>query len=178
MNKTNSIDKTRQWLENMVIGLHLCPFAKKPYQTDKIRYIVLESNDLEQLTLLLINELQFLQKTPANEVETTLLILENVLADFQEFWDYTGLMENMLADLKYEGIFQLASFHPQYQFAGTAADAAENYTNRSPYPIIHILREASITKALENYPNPETIPVRNIALLEGMNPADLASKIK
>ena len=157
----------------MVIGLNLCPFAKKPFQLDLIKYRLIDSDDLQIITQQVIDELRFLERTPIEQVETTLIILPNTLESFESYWDYIGLVENLVADMDLEGILQIASFHPCYQFAGSDADDPANYSNRSPYPTIHLLREASLTKALENYPNPEQIPEKNIATLREMGVAFL-----
>lgn len=161
-----AIELTKRWLEKMVIGQNLCPFAKKPYQKKSIRFRVYYKNQLNDLTPFIIDEFQLLQETSISEIETTLIILPNVLADFYQFWDYIGLTEKLIHDLDLNEIFQVASFHPNYQFGGTSPDDIENYTNRSPFPTIHILREESLTKAVDNYPDTEQIPYDNIAKLQ------------
>jgi uncharacterized protein len=159
------IQTTKNWLEKVVIGLNLCPFAKHPFKSDVIRYAVYDGDDLRKLTEMVANELLFLAENPATEVETTLCIVPNMLQDFEEYLDFLDFTHIMLDELKLEGVIQVASFHPNYQFDGTAKDAPENYTNRSPYPIFHLLREASVTRASDTYPHVEDIPKRNIELM-------------
>lgn len=163
---SKAIEQSKIWLQNMVIGLNLCPFAKKPFVADTIRYVVFKENDLDKLGQLLAAEFMYLDKVAADEAATTLIIIENTLEHFYDYLDFLEVANSILVALDFEGVFQIASFHPKYQFAGTAIDAPENYTNRSPYPILHILREESLSDALENYPNPEAIPEKNIATLQ------------
>lgn len=162
---------TKNWIEQLVIGHQLCPFAKKPFIQQQIRYVVFEAAKLNALDELLTEELRFLEATAATEVETTIIILTDTLKDFYSYWNYMEFAAEKLERLHVEGVLQLASFHPQYQFADTAADDLSNYTNRSPYPLIHILREASLEAVLEHYPNPELIPERNIEKMQqlGLN---------
>lgn len=155
---------TKDWIEKMVIGLNLCPFAKQPFRTHKIRYVVVEGT-LEDLVKVLVNELKMLVVTEANKIETTLIIHPYLLTNFYDYNDFLGVADTLLQKEHLEGIIQIASFHPQYQFAGTDQDAAENYTNRSPYPMLHLLREASLEHILAHYPQPELIPERNIETL-------------
>lgn len=156
------IRKTRTWIEHFVIRLNLCPFAKKVFDGEKIRYVVLTSDKIKDLTKKLLDELYFLSKTNADRVETTLLILPNLLNEFEKFNDYLAITDEILIEMNLTGDIQIASFHPHYQFAGTQPDDAENYTNRSPYPMLHLLREESIEKGLKNMEHPEDIPKQNI----------------
>ena len=165
MSKEIYILKTRRWLVNFVIGYNLCPFAKLPFQADKIRYRVYEGNDLEQLVLDLTDEILLLKGTPASEIETTLFIHPHVLNDFYDYNDFLEIADNILLQTGMTGEIQIASFHPDYQFAGTGHEDAENFTNRSPFPILHLLREASVEKATTFYPDVEGIPDRNIEKL-------------
>lgn len=126
-----------------------------------IRYVVLPEATLENTLALVLEELQYLDRM--EDIETTLLILPNRFADFEDYLDLVGLAEDLSIDQEYEGIYQIASFHPDYCFAGSDNNDPANYTNRSPYPMLHLLREDSITKAIEHYPDPEGIPARNIA---------------
>ena len=160
------ISQTRQWLENIVIGLNQCPFAKKELVKDRIRFIVCEAEDEEQLLLNLNQELEFIFAN--DNVETSLLILPNVLQDFNDYNQFLDIADALIEKMDFEGEFQIASFHPDYQFADTEFADVENYTNRSPYPILHILREASLEKAIETYPDVDDIPEKNIALLKEM----------
>ena len=156
------IRKTREWVNGFVIRLNLCPFAKKVFDEERIRYVVLESSEIKDLTKKLLDELYFLSKTEAEKIETTLIIFPNLLTDFESFNEYLAVADEILLEMSLIGDIQIASFHPQYQFAGTTKDAAENYTNRSPYPMLHLLREVSIENALKKVPKPENIPMENI----------------
>lgn len=156
------IEQTKKWLENVVIGLNLCPFAKHPFRSDKIRFVTYEGNAPDKLTEMLANELLYLNEVTTDEVETTLCIVPNMFTDFEDYLDFLDFTEEILTTLQLEGVIQVASFHPHYQFDGTAIDDVENYTNRSPYPIFHLLREKSIAHATETYPEVGAIPERNI----------------
>ena len=155
------ITQTRQWLEKIVIGCNFCPFAAKPFFQDKIRYRVVPSAQKKDILEALVRECSWLEENA--ETETSLLILPESYEKFNAYLDLLDLAEQLLEKEGYEGIFQLASFHPDYRFAGTKADDAANYTNRSPYPILHLLKEESIEKALEKFPDPDKIPDKNIA---------------
>lgn len=155
------ITQTRQWLEKIVIGCNFCPFAAKPFFQDKIRYRVVQSAQKKDILEALVRECSWLEENA--ETETSLLILPESYEKFNAYLDLLDLAEQLLEKEGYEGIFQLASFHPDYRFAGTKADDAANYTNRSPYPILHLLKEESIEKALEKFPDPDKIPDKNIA---------------
>jgi hypothetical protein len=156
---------TRRWLEKAVIGLNLCPFAKPVYARDQIRYVVSEAETPEALLSDLIDELQALAAAEPEEIETTLLIHPRVLNDFLDYNDFLGVAEAAVADLGLEGVLQIASFHPEYQFAGTEADDITNYTNRSPYPTLHLLREASVERAVAAVPDASEIYERNMETL-------------
>ncbi|GJM34621.1 MAG: hypothetical protein DHS20C18_36220 [Saprospiraceae bacterium] len=160
------IEKTKKWIEQFVIGLNLCPFASVPFQQDKIRYVVNLSKNPDDLIRCFLEEMQFLDDKPSKEVETTLIIFPNQLNDFLAYLDFLTEAEEILEEVGLEGILQIASFHPEYQFANTAKEDAENYTNRSPYPMLHLLREASVEQALRHYPEPENIPIENILRLK------------
>jgi hypothetical protein len=156
---------TRRWIESMVIGLNLCPFAQRVYRGDLIRYVVSEACD--EMTLLeeLQQELHTLQSTSMNSIETTLLIHPQVLRDFLDFNDFLHEADALLKRLDLEGVVQIASFHPEYQFAGTQPHDVENYTNRAPFPILHLLREESITQVARDSEELLAIPRRNVATL-------------
>lgn len=156
---------TQAWLEKAVIGLNLCPFAKAVYVKQQIRYVVSQATDTDALLTELKTELQFLQDSDPAEVDTTLLILPDVLSDFLDYNDFLDTADEAIEDLELDGEIQIASFHPDYQFAGTNADDIENYTNRSPYPILHLLREASIERAVEAFPEAEEIYEKNMETL-------------
>jgi hypothetical protein len=161
-----ALAETRAWVERAVIGLRLCPFARAPQLKGQVRYVVSEASDTAALLAGLIDELQLLAGEPAERVETTLLIHPHVLTDFADYNEFLSVAEAALVELALEGVLQIASFHPRYQFAGTAPGDVGNATNRSPYPTLHLLREASIERALDAVPHPETIFEANIATLE------------
>jgi hypothetical protein len=159
------IDDTRLWVEKAVIGLNLCPFAKPVYAKSLIRYAVSEARTPEALFADLQRELRLLADTPAAEVETTLLVHPYVLAAFLDFNDFLGIAEDAVGMMDLEGVLQVASFHPAYQFEGTRKDDITNFSNRSPYPTLHLLREASIEAALATHPDPDAIYRANIETL-------------
>ena len=160
------IAATEVWLEKAVIGLTLCPFAKAVQVKKQIRYVVSAAATPEELLEDLLVELRLLQDTDAERIETTLLIHPYVLGDFLDFNDFLDTVDIAAAEPEFNDEFQVASFHPQYQFAGTQPDDIENYTNRAPYPTLHLLREASLDKAVEAFPDADLIPERNIATME------------
>ncbi|WP_242101695.1 DUF1415 domain-containing protein [Lysobacter sp. M2-1] len=155
------IADTRRWLERAVIGLNLCPFAKAVHARDQIRYVLSDADDPRDLLEQLGEELLLLCDTPADVVDTTLLIHPQVLQDFLDYNDFLDDADALLAQLGLEGVIQIASFHPHYQFAGTEPDDIGNYTNRSPYPTLHLLREDSVARAVEAFPDPDAIVERN-----------------
>ena len=165
------IDATRRWLERAVIGLNLCPFAKAVHHRRQIRYVVSSAIDREALAAELAVELLHLQATPADSVETTLLIHPLVLTDFFDYSAFLTSADRIVEKLGMEGTVQVASFHPQYEFADYPADAVDNNTNRSPYPMLHLLREASITKAVAAFPDAEDIYLRNIETMRSLGTA-------
>ncbi len=169
----DEISITREWVEQFVIGLNLCPFAKKPALEGRIRYVLFEGKDPKELGELLAKELLFLQATDPAVVETTLLIHPCTLRDFADYNDYLEVWDELLVGLDLEGDIQVASFHPDYQFEGTHPDDPENYTNRSPFPMLHLIREASVERAVDLYPNIDSIPERNIARLNELGIAGI-----
>ncbi len=160
------INATRQWLEKAVIGLNLCPFAKAVYVKNQIRFVVSHAPHLDGFLEDLDRELDFLAAADPEEVDTTLLISPDLLADFHEFNDFMQLAEAAVDEHGLEGVLQIASFHPAFQFEGTEPDDIGNYTNRAPFPTLHLLREASIARAVAVFPEAETIYLRNIDTLE------------
>ncbi|MCF6253254.1 MAG: DUF1415 domain-containing protein [Thiomicrorhabdus sp.] len=164
--------QVRQWLEQVVIGLNLCPFAAKPYQAQQIRFIVSPSQTTECLLIDLATELTLLAQKEPTEIETTLLIIPNMLSHFDDYNQFLNHVDALIEQLDYQGIFQVASFHPNYQFAGTQPDDAENLTNRAPFPILHLIREASLERVLKHYPNPETIPDNNIKCVSNLTESE------
>jgi len=159
------LEQTRRWLEKVVVGLNLCPFAKTPWREERIRFQVSQATDPQQLAEDLIEELLTLQTSAPTERETTLLIHPDVLTDFLDYNDFLDLADQALEALGLDGTIQIASFHPDYQFADSDPDDPANCTNRSPYPMLHLLREASIAAATENLSDPDQIFERNIQTL-------------
>lgn len=165
---------TALWLEKAVIGLNLCPFAKAPYVKGRVRIAVCRAKHLDGFLEALDAELQTLLAAPAAELETTLLVCPTLFDDFLLFNDMLDVAESALADNNAEGVIQIAPFHPDFYFEGTEADDIGNYTNRSPYPTLHLIREDSIAKAAETFADPSEVFERNIALLEKMGHAGWA----
>lgn len=159
------IDATRRWVERAVVGLNLCPFARAPFIQGRIRYAVSHARDTDTLLDDLCGELQSLAAADAADCETTLLIHPHVLGDFLEYNDFLDVADAAVETLKLDGVLQVASFHPHYQFADTAPEDVENATNRSPYPTLHLLREASVERATEAMTDPDEIYRRNIETL-------------
>ncbi|MBY4895695.1 DUF1415 domain-containing protein [Cupriavidus sp. AU9028] len=152
---------TRHWLARAVIGLNLCPFAKAVHVKEQVRYAVSDAHDVEALLRDVEDELTALAAADPAAIDTTLLIVPRMLGDFDEYNDFLYLAEQVLRGLRLEGVLQIASFHPHYRFEGSGADDIENYSNRSPYPILHLLREDSIARAVEAFPDAEDIYGRN-----------------
>lgn len=161
-------DHTRQWLEKAVIGLNLCPFAKAPHVKNLVRISVSQARHLDGFLEDLDRELQLLGNTPADELETTVLVHPTLFPDFDTFNQMLDIADAAVVDNGLEGIVQIAPFHPDFQFEGTDSDDISNYTNRSPYPTLHLIREDSIAKAAQAFPDASAIFERNIALLEEM----------
>ena len=172
-NDVEVVKITRNWLKEWVIGLNLCPFAKAELVKNRIRFAITQAQNEEDLLSALRDEFEILDAQAG--IETTLLIHPQCLADFYQYNQFLTRAEQLLSDLDLAGIYQLASFHPNYQFAGTAPDDVENYTNRSPYPLLHILRETSLDRVLEHYPEPERIPEQNIERLNAMEEKEIYS---
>lgn len=160
--------QTRHWLEAAVIGLNLCPFAKAVHVKDQIRYVVSEARTDEELLADLVRELRALAGADAEVCDTTLLIHPYALNDFLDYNDFLDVADAAIDELGLDGVLQVASFHPDYQFADTAADDVTNNTNRSPYPTLHLLREDSVDRAVEAFPEADRIYATNIATLEGL----------
>ena len=162
------IRHTRAWVERAVVGLNLCPFAKAPLVKGQIGFVVCEAREPQALLDALCAQMQVLAQANPQQLETTLLIHPNLLGDFSEFNDFLDLAEGALDALGYVGVLQVASFHPQYQFAGSAPDDLSNATNRAPYPTLHLLREASVERAVAAFPKAEAIFETNIRSLEAL----------
>lgn len=159
------IEKTKLWIKTFVIGLNICPFAKVPFQEDKIRYRLETSDQLENLVETLIEELNFLINCDPSKVETSILIHPYVLNEFLDYNDFLAVTEALIIEMNLEGEVQIASFHPDYQFAGEEKNAPSNYVTRSPFPMLHLLRESSVEKAIETHKNIHQIPDDNIQKL-------------
>ncbi|EGQ8060995.1 DUF1415 domain-containing protein [Vibrio parahaemolyticus] len=161
--------QVEQWLNDVVIGLNLCPFAAKPQRNKQIKIFVSEATQEEALLEDILLQLIELSTTEPEKLETTLVVVPNML---QDFWDYNfciDWVEGLIKQQDWEGIFQVATFHPDYCFGGTAPEDDENLTNRSPYPIFHLIREESMEKVLKHYPDPESIPDTNIARVSALS---------
>jgi hypothetical protein len=165
------VSATRRWMEKSVIGLNLCPFAENPYRGNRVHFTVSEQRSAAGLLEDLRLELQALAAADLADRETTLLIHPWVLADFTEYNDFLEVCDATVAELNLEGELQVASFHPQYQFAETQPDDIENYTNRSPFPMLHLLREASVERAVAAVGETEEIYRRNIRTLRALGHA-------
>jgi hypothetical protein len=170
-----AVADTRRWLERAVIGLNLCPFAKAVHVKGQIHYATYLSAEHDDLLDALLAEARQLVALDATERDTTLLIAPNALLDFLDFNDFTARAERRLAQAGFDGVLQLASFHPRFQFGGTEPDDIGNATNRAPYPTLHLLREESVDRAVEAFPDAEEIFGRNIDTLEALGPEGWAA---
>jgi uncharacterized protein len=166
MTDSEILASTQRWLEGAVIGLNLCPFAKAEHVHGRIRYCVSDATEPSSLLLALEQEIIFLLAQDPSQVETTLLIVPHMLADFLDYNDFLDEADAMLEHADPDAQLQIASFHPLYQFGGTQPGDMENYTNRSPYPMLHLLREDSVEKAVASFPDAASIYERNIATLQ------------
>jgi hypothetical protein len=178
MDKQTIIDGTRRWIAAVVIGLNLCPFARRVFGADKIRYVVTDAGDEKALLADLAGELQALASSPISGVETTLLIHPRALGDFLDYNEFLADAELLVGDLGLRGVIQIASFHPGYHFAGTDPIAVENYTNRSPYPMLHLLREESISNVASDPGALLEIPRRNVETLRGLGREKILEKLR
>ena len=165
MTESDPIAVTQRWLERAVIGLNLCPFAKAVHVKRQVRFVLCEAENADGLRETLATELLLLRGTPAEAVDTTLIVHPHVLLDFLDYNDFLGEADALVEAMELEGVLQVASFHPQYQFADTAPNDVENFTNRSPYPTLHLLREDSVARAVEAFPDPDVIVERNVETL-------------
>ncbi len=168
------ISQTKLWLKQVVIGFNLCPFASIPFKKQLIRYVIFEGRDPEDLINKVVSEIELLTKAPTEKIETSILITPNILQDFDDYYDFLFLCNDILKQLNLEGVIQIASFHPDYIFENTNSESVENFTNRSPYPMFHFLREESIVHALNSYKNPSSIPEKNMETMRYLG----LSKIK
>jgi hypothetical protein len=167
--------ETRAWVDRAVIGLNLCPFAKAVQTKGLVRYVLCAATDTDGLRDALATELTLLANTPADQIDTTLLVHPNVLQDFLDFNDFLGDADDAVDALGLDGDIQVASFHPQFQFGGTEPDDVSNATNRAPYPTLHLIREASIDRAVEAFPEADAIFETNIHTLETLGQAGWAA---
>jgi len=170
-----ALAETRAWVDRVVIGLNLCPFARAVQVRNQVRYVVSEATDPDALLTALGGEMDRLVATDPAVLDTTLLIHPRVLTDFLDYNDFLGAADELLEQLGYEGVLQVAGFHPQFQFAGTAADDVTNATNRSPYPTLHLLREDSVARAVAAFPEAATIYEKNILTLKALGAAGFAA---
>ena len=168
MDDAASIALTVQWLERAVIGLNLCPFAKSVHSKGQIHYAVTPASTTAELLDILKYEINGLQAHESIARDTTLLIAPSAFPDFLDFNDFLPECDRLLRRMKLDGIFQIASFHPQFQFAGTGPDDITNFTNRAPFPILHLLRENSIDRAVEAFPEPDAIFEKNMQTLQDL----------
>jgi uncharacterized protein len=166
----------RAWLETFVVGLNLCPFARPYLNTDQLRINVCEATSLEEIRHAFLSELDLLQRSAEAEAATSLLVMPNALADFGQYLDFLDAAQGLLESCALDGVFQLASFHPHYCFEGESPDAEGNYTNRAPYPVIHLLRENMLTRVLADFPDPETIPQKNVEAMERIGLEELQAR--
>ena len=175
--------QVRAWLESFVVGLNLCPFAR-PFVLENqpcsqgLRIAVCDENETESLQRAFLRELDTLQSSSEEKVGTTLLVFPAALQSFEKYLDFLADAQELLTEAGLEGLLQLASFHPDYEFEGEAAGAASHFSNRAPYPIIHILREDMLERVLRDFPNPENIPIDNIKTLEQIGTGELLSRLQ
>lgn len=157
--REQAIESTRRWVRSFVVDMNLCPFARRELDAQRVRFVATRATDVDGLLAALEAELALLDRETA--VETTLLIHPDALTDFLDYNDFLAEADDLLRTLDREGVYQIASFHPHYQFHGTHPGDAENYTNRSPYPMLHLLREDSVERAIAGHPDVAQIPTRN-----------------
>lgn len=170
------IQATRRWVQNIVVDMQLCPFAQRELDNNRVRFEVSDAKDGLHLLQALQDEIEKLEAEP--EIETTLLIHPQAMTDFERYNQFLDRVDDVLEDRGWVGFFQVASFHPQYQFADTQPDDAENFTNRSPFPMLHILREESLEKAIEAYPEVDAVPERNIARMNALGAEKLRAMLR
>ncbi|UGA57750.1 DUF1415 domain-containing protein [Vibrio sp. VB16] len=169
MNDNHIITQTQHWLEEVVIGLNLCPFAAKPNRNKQIKIEVSHAETEEKLLEDILAQLMILDSTTAQQLETTLVVIPDMLQDFYDYNLFLDWVDALIKQQNWEGIFQVATFHPDYCFGGAHPDDDENLTNRSPLPVIHLIREQSMERVLKHYPDPESIPENNIQRVESLS---------
>ena len=173
MKQQRIIEKSKAWVERFVIGLQLCPFAQQPYEKGQVRFEVCFEKKMEQQLAAFWKEIELLINTSKEKISNIILIYPNGVSDFEKYLDLYEIAEQLLSEHKLNKKFQLASFHPNYQFAGTSKNDISNYTNRSPFPFIHILRVREVEAAIKSYPNIEGVPIRNIERMKKMGLAEI-----
>ena len=175
----NTIEQlTRHWLQDWVIGLNLCPFAAKVVNDKTLRVAVCDSDDEQQMIRAVLNELDVLVQEHEQTVSTSLLVFSHGLNDFDAYLDFSDWANDVLIEAGLEGILQIATFHPEYQFEGVEAEDVSNYTNRSPYPMLHFIREQQLENAIKNYPQPDKIPEINIKNLNKLGLKAVKERLK
>jgi len=174
------IQQTKNWVKEIVIGLNLCPFAARPFNDNTIDYIVASTQDEKPAIEQHLHQLAdcFSKLDNSAEIDTCLLIFPETYDQFDDYLELLDLSNLLLDDLHYSGIYQLASFHPEYLFDDTQEDDASNFTNRSPYPMLHIIREIDLEKAIANYPDVEAIPENNIKKLQEIGFEEMQNRFK
>jgi len=178
MNNTEQaiIQRTKSWVQEIVIGLNLCPFASQPFLNDSIEYTVIADDSIEQHLQQLANSFNLLDDNP--DIETSLLVYPETYQTFDDYLDWLDYANHLLEDLNYTGCYQIASFHPDYRFADSTKNDAANFTNRSPYPMLHLIREHSLESAATNYPDIEQVPKNNIKKLQEIGYTEMQKKLK
>lgn len=162
------LELSKQWVEKVVVGLNLCPFAKPVIKANGLRYALTQSVADDALIAFFLAELELISNADEVTIATSLVIYPNALGDFYDYLDFLAQCEELLVRAGLSGEFQVASFHPDYLFAGVGEEDVSHWTNRSPFPMLHIIREAQMSRVLANHPNPDSIPERNIELLREM----------
>jgi hypothetical protein len=170
--------QTRRWLAEFVVGLNLCPFARPLLDSEQLRIAVIREAELAALQNTFLAELDLIQARPEADIATSMLVFTGALADFDNYLNFLALAQELLEEVGLEGLVQLASFHPDYRFEGEADDSPSHYSNRSPYPTIHLIREDMVERVLVDFPDPEGIPGRNIATLQELGVEELRRRWK
>jgi hypothetical protein len=176
--RTTIIQQTRNWVKDVVVGLNLCPFAAPVLKQNSLHIEICDSEQEEQLLEAVLQQLDFLQSRPEQQVATSLLVFSKALADFDDYLMILDAANELLLHVQLDGVIQIASFHPDYCFDGAGVDDVSNYTNRSPWPMLHFIREAQISRLLSQYPNPEQIPDHNIRCLQAMGLTEIKALLK
>lgn len=169
--------QTRRWLAEFVVGLNLCPFARPVLDRPSLRIAVCDASERPALRRAFLSELDRLQSTPESDLATSLLVFSRALQDFNDYLDFLAEAQDLLERAGLEGVVQLASFHPDYLFEGEAPGSASHYSNRSPWPTIHFIREDMLSRVLGDFPDPEAIPARNIAVLSELGVPELQARL-